>query len=101
MTAPEDSVIELLTSAQLMSLSRLRKMVENLVGYSLDTENVSCILEVACLHEFFSLQRACLMFIVKEYSAVKKTMSFKQMNQQASDFLFENAPLWGLSLTSK
>jgi hypothetical protein len=73
-------------------------MVENVVGYSLDIDNVSCILEVACLHEFLALQRACLLFIVKEYASVKKTEAFKKMNQQASDFVFQNAPLWGLIL---
>jgi len=74
-------------------------MVENVIGYSLDVDNVGCILDVAVLYSCETLTRACTFFLVKEYNKVKSTDGWKQMSEQTREVVKEQVSVWGLNPT--
>lgn len=84
--------------------------VESVCGYSLDVDNVGCLLDVAVLHTcdtlirfdncFFSIMmfcRACMFLILREYNKVRTTEGWEGLSEEAKDAVRKQAEVWGVS----
>eukprot|EP01118_Nematostelium_gracile_P005473 TRINITY_DN1733_c0_g1_i3.p1 TRINITY_DN1733_c0_g1~~TRINITY_DN1733_c0_g1_i3.p1 ORF type:complete len:693 (+),score=162.87 TRINITY_DN1733_c0_g1_i3:223-2301(+) len=96
-----ESAIELLTTAHTYRIKRLKRMIENVIGYSLDADNVGCIADVAVLYNCETLTRACVFFIVREFSKIARTDGWKEMSQTTREVIKEQCSLWGVEVSWK
>ena len=115
--------IVLLSQHKMGTLTRLKLIVESLLGYSIDVENVACLYEVALLYDAEVrpevprrkrpkilltqtdakqvLQRACLFFMVQNLSEVKASEAWKELAPETKKTIQEKAVKWGSRQGSK
>lgn len=91
-----ETAIDLLMLSNEYGLERLKGIVENVIGFSLDYENVGCILDVAITYSAPVLQKACLFFSMREYTKVKNTDAWKEMSPVAQELVSETFKQWGI-----
>jgi len=91
----EDIVIDLLSTSHSFELRRLKSIVENVCGYSLDVDNVGCLLDIAVMYSCDTLNRACMFFILRDYNKVIGTEAWKNMSEQALEVVKKQSELWG------
>lgn len=77
---------------------RLLEIIETIVGYSIDAENVGCIYEVAMLYKCKKLKRACLYFLLSNFNAVKSYDSWTELSEEVREKIFKKAEEWGVVL---
>jgi len=75
-----DIAIELLASANLYNFPRLKAIVVNLLGYSIEVDNACFLLDIANLYRCNSLFESCMIFITQNYRNVLCTESFKELS---------------------
>jgi hypothetical protein len=90
--------IELLVKSRVYGLDRLLEIIETIVGYSIDAENVGCIYEVAMLYKCKKLKRACVYFLLSNFNAVKSYESWQELSDEVKDKIFKKAEEWGVAL---
>jgi hypothetical protein len=77
-----------------MRIERLKRILESVIGYSLDVENLGCIADVAIELSCETLSRACVYFTLKQYKAVQKTEGWKQMMPATKEYLAKASQAW-------
>ncbi len=75
--------------------------LENTIGYSLDNENVGCILDVAVTYNFDRLKRACFSYAFHNFQIVKKTETWKSISIEAKEYFSTTAESWGALSSGK
>lgn len=93
-----DTVITLLAQATLYGLTRLANIVANVVGYSLDYENVTGILASSILYSIKPLAHACYFFILSNTHAVKRTQGWKELDHELRAKILKRAEKWGVPI---
>lgn len=90
-----DTIMELLKIAKQYQLEKLTTMVEGIVGYSLDTQNVCGIMTTASILSLPKLARACKFYVLANWKAVTRTEAWKETPKALKDKLAEAAEQWG------
>jgi hypothetical protein len=94
-TLDPEHVLELLITAKTYGLDRLFSLVESVVGFSLDVDNVSSILSIAWSQQMPQLARACKFFILSHWRAVSSTKDWLEVDEVVRKKLAETARNWG------
>jgi hypothetical protein len=68
-----DIAIDLLLASKRYTLPRLGEMVETVVSYSLDNDNVASVHDVAKLYGYNGLKEACENYIIANWSQLKQS----------------------------
>jgi len=87
----EDYVIELLTYSYIYELKGLQLIMESLVGFSLDTDNAGCILELAYTYKCPKLLSALYYFTINNWSGVKTTQGWRTLSNEIKDSVYAKA----------
>jgi len=93
-----DIVIDLLIVATEYRLTRLVRLVENVIGFSLDVDNIGCIVDLSDTYDCQALWRTCTFFIVKEFKKVKHTSGWKEMNPETKKKMVAAVKRWGVEI---
>jgi hypothetical protein len=91
-----ETILELLMAARLYGLDRLLGIVESVVGYSLDLNNVTSILMTASMYQLQKLARACKFFVLSNWEAVAKSEGWQECSPAVRDKLTKTAISWGI-----
>jgi hypothetical protein len=91
-----ETIMELLTAARLYALDRLLGIVESVVGYSLDTENVTSILTLSLLYSLARLGRTCKFFILSNWESVTRSPGWSELPESIRNKFFDTAAKWGI-----
>lgn len=81
-------------TANSFAIKRLKSIVENVCGYSIDVDNVGCLLDVAVLYNCEMLVRACMFFVLKEYTKVKGSEAWLNMADSTKETVRKQAAMW-------
>ena len=84
-----DMAMELFQAADQFGVERLKKMCEGKMLASINIENAASIFHAADLHHARSLREKCLNFILANFDAVTKTLSFEEMGRTNVELVFE------------
>ena len=93
-TLDPETIIELLTTAKSYSIFALQHLVESVVGYSLDVDNVSSILSIAWTHSMPHLSRACKFFVISNWSTVTSHPDWQSVDIAVKEKLHSTALKW-------
>lgn len=93
-----DTIFSLLFLAVKVRMPRLANIVANVIGYSLDVENVSSILEASKTYQFEPLERACEFFIASNWYSVIKTDGWKELGAEIQGSLTKKFSELGISV---
>jgi len=74
--------VDLLACANLYNFPRLKAIVENILGFSIELENVCFLLDIANLYTCNSLYASCMVFIIQNYTAAKCTDSYNNLTEE-------------------
>jgi Leucine-rich repeat (LRR) protein len=89
-----ETVVELLCTAKLYGLVRLQSIVESIVGYSLDLENVSSLLTLAVDQQMKTLARACKFFVLSNWNAVTSHADWLDVPESIQNAITRTAKKW-------
>jgi hypothetical protein len=84
-------------TATLLSLPRLRGILESVVGYALDVDNAASIYDVADLYSCRRLRKAAKFFMLGNWSSVSRTEAFLMMKPENREYLTKTALAWELA----
>jgi hypothetical protein len=91
-----DTAVDLLGASCAYSLPRLKGLVESLLGYSLDVDNVACLYPVATLYNAQVLERACEYFMAQYLPQVKASDAWADLEPALKAKVEEQTVKWGL-----
>lgn len=96
-----DTAVDLLGASCAYTLPRLKMIVESLLGYSLDVDNVACLYPVAVMYEAQVLERACEFFMAQFLAQVKATEAWADLPPELKAKVEEQTIKWGLNKNKK
>jgi Leucine-rich repeat (LRR) protein len=100
-TLDPETVIELLTTAKVYGLKKLQNLVESVVGYSLDVDNVASILTIAWTHAMPQLARACKFFVISNWNSVTAGPDWNSIDPAVREKLHQTAVKWKVTPAHK
>lgn len=93
-----DTIIDLMATANRYNLDRLVQIVANVIGYSLDADNVTGILTSAKHYSVKALAKACYFYLLSHWSAVRKTSGWRDLPQNLRTKILARAAEWGIAV---
>lgn len=93
-----ETIVTLMATANRYNLDRLVQIVANVIGYSLDVENVSGLLASAKHYSVKPLAHACYFYILSHWSAVRATEGWKELGHDLRVKIIARATEWGIDV---
>eukprot|EP01130_Rhizamoeba_saxonica_P014315 TRINITY_DN6248_c0_g1_i1.p1 TRINITY_DN6248_c0_g1~~TRINITY_DN6248_c0_g1_i1.p1 ORF type:complete len:753 (-),score=146.98 TRINITY_DN6248_c0_g1_i1:51-2309(-) len=94
----DENVIELLMYSAIYQLPGLTHIMESIVGFAIDVDNVACILEISLLYECERLSNACLFYIITSWNKVRYTDAWKESGDGVREAVKNKATQWETEL---
>jgi len=80
-----DIAIDLLIASCVYSLDKLKKIMEGVVGWSLDIENIYGVTDLAITYDCKNLQYFCFSFCITNWAKVAVGNSWKELRKEVRD----------------